>query len=257
MLSPIPVLTISGHDPTGGAGIQADIEAILSHGCYPLSLITCLTAQDTREVEALFPQPADALAEQLKVLFDDIPVRAVKIGLLGSAEIAKTVAFALRRHRPDIVVLDPVLYTGSGKSLASDALIQTLREELLPLTTVLTPNHREAQRLTGEQQIATCAEALLETGCKAVLITGGDEPTPLIYNTLYHAHGRKTFTWERLPQGAHGSGCTLASALTALLAKGLPVEEAARKAQQYTWNSIKHGFRLGHGQLLPQRLFWS
>lgn len=257
MLSPIPVLTISGHDPTGGAGIQADIEAILSHGCHPLSLITCLTAQDTRDVKEIFPQPVGALAEQLEVLFDDIPVRAVKIGLLGSVEIAQAVALALRRHRPEVVVLDPVLNAGGGRSLASDPLIQTLREELLPLTTVLTPNYREAQRLTGQRKIATCAEALLETGCGAVLITGGDEPTPLIYNTLYHANGRKTFTWERLPQGVHGSGCTLASALAALLAKGLSLEEAARKAQQYTWNSIKHSFRLGHGQPLPRRLFWS
>lgn len=257
MLSPIPVLTLSGHDPTGGAGIQADIEAILSHGCHPLSLITCLTAQDTQDVVEIFPQSADALAEQLEVLFADIPVRAVKIGLLGSVEIAKVVASALRRHQPEVVVLDPVLYTGSGKSLASDSLIQTLWEELLPITTVLTPNYREAQRLTDQQETTACAEALLESGCRAVLITGGDAPTPLIYNTLYHANGRKTFTWERLPHGAHGSGCTLASALTALLAKGLPLEEAARKAQQYTWNAIKHGFRLGHGQCLPQRMFWS
>lgn len=257
MSSPIPVLTISGHDPTGGAGIQADIEAILSHGCHPLSLITCLTAQDTQNVKEIFPQSASALEEQLQVLFDDIPVRAVKIGLLGSVEIAKVVASALHRYQPQVVVLDPVLSSGGGKLLADDTLIQILWDELLPLTTVLTPNHLEAQRLTGQRKIAACAHAVLETGCKAVLITGGDEPTPLIYNTLYHTNGRKTFTWERLPYGAHGSGCTLASALTALLAQGLPLEEAARKAQQYTWNAIKHGFKLGHGQLLPHRLFWS
>nr|BAL52437.1 phosphomethylpyrimidine kinase [uncultured Gammaproteobacteria bacterium] len=254
---PIPVLTISGHDPTGGAGIQADIEAILSHGGHPLSLISCLTAQDTRDVKEIFPQAANALAEQLQVLLDDIPVRAVKLGLLGTVEIVQTVASALRRYRPEIVVLDPVLSAGGGKPLADDLLIQALREELLPLTTVLTPNRLEAQRLTGQTQTDACAEELLQSGCKAVLITGGDEPTPLIYNTLYHNGGRKTFTWERLPHGAHGSGCTLASALTALLARGLPLEEAARKAQQYTWNAIKHGFKLGHGQSLPRRWFWS
>ncbi len=255
--SPIPVLAISGHDPTGGAGIQADIEAILSHGCYPLSLITCLTAQDTCDVKAIFPQSPAALAEQLQVLFDDIPVQAVKLGLLGTVEIARTVACALCRYRPKVVVLDPVLKSGAGRPLADEALIQVLREELLPLTTVLTPNHLEAQRLSGQQKPTACAEALLETGCHAVLITGGDEPTPLVYNTLYYAGGRKTFAWERLPHSAHGSGCTLASALAALLAQELPLEEAARKAQQYTWNAIKHGFKLGQGQLLPYRLFWS
>jgi hydroxymethylpyrimidine/phosphomethylpyrimidine kinase len=253
MPSPIPVLTISGHDPTGGAGIQADIEAISRQGCFPLSLITCLTAQDTHEVKKIFPQAPNALLEQLEVLLDDIPVKAVKVGLLGSAEIAKAIAFALHKYPPEVLVLDPVLASGGGKPLADEALIQTLREELLPLTTVLTPNCLEAKRLSGKQQMSACAEILLEAGCKAVLITGGDEPTPLIYNTLYHAQGRKTFVWERVPHGAHGSGCTLASALAALLAQGLPLEEAAQKAQAYTWNAIKHGVKLGHGQPLPCR----
>lgn len=257
MLSPIPILTISGHDPTGGAGIQADIEAILSHGCHPLSLITCLTAQDTQDVRRIFPQPVDALLEQLEVLFDDIPVQAVKIGLLGTDEVAQAIAYALRKHRPRIVVLDPVLHSGGGQSLADNALIETLKRELLPLTTVLTPNLLEARRLTGEHKAAACAKALLTSGCQAVLITGGDEPTPVVYNTLYHAAGIKTFTWERLPHGAHGSGCTLASALAALLAQGLTLEEAARKAQQYTWNAIKHSFRPGRGQFIPKRMFWS
>ncbi|WP_022947674.1 bifunctional hydroxymethylpyrimidine kinase/phosphomethylpyrimidine kinase [Methylohalobius crimeensis] len=253
----IPVLSISGHDPTGGAGIQADIESILSQGCHPLSVVTCLTAQDTRDITLLSPQSAANLTQQIDVLFSDIPIRAVKIGLLGSAEIAQAIVSVLRTHQPDIVVIDPVLSTGGGSSLADDNLIQIIREQLLPLATVLTPNRGEAQRLSGQRETSACAEALLATGCRAVLVTGGDEVTPLVYNTLYHGGGRKTFTWERLPQSAHGSGCTLASALTALLAQDMPLEEAVRKAQQYTWNSIKYGFRLGHGQILPYRLFWS
>lgn len=251
------VLAISGHDPTGGAGIQADIEAIVSQGCHPATLVTCLTAQDTRDVHRLYPQPPAALAEQWERLAADIHFDAVKIGLLGSAEIAALVAERLRQAPPAVTVLDPILRAGGGSALADDALIDTLLGELIPLTTVLTPNLDEARRLTGETLPSRCAEALLARGCRAVLITGGDEPTPLIYNTLYLADGHKTFTWEKLPAGAHGSGCTLAAALAALLARGLDLEEAARKAQQYTWNAIKYGFRPGRGQSLPERLFWS
>ncbi|BCX82707.1 hydroxymethylpyrimidine/phosphomethylpyrimidine kinase [Methylomarinovum caldicuralii] len=250
------VLAISGHDPTGGAGIQADIEAIASQGCHPATLVTCLTAQDTRNVYRLYPQSPTALAEQWQHLTADIHFDAVKIGLLGSAEIAALVADRLR-GAPAVTVLDPILKAGGGSELADEALIDVLLGELVPLATVLTPNLDEARRLTGETLPSRCAEALLARGCQAVLITGGDEPTPLIYNTLYLPGSHKTFTWEKLPASAHGSGCTLAAALAALLARGLELEEAARKAQQYTWNAIKYGFRLGQGQPIPERLFWS
>ncbi len=257
MNPPTPVLTISGHDPTGGAGIQADIQAILSQGCHPCSVITCLTTQDTTNVRQIHPQPADALREQLETLIADIPIRAVKIGLLGSAAIAKCVAEVLKKMKAEIVVLDPVLGAGGGRNLANETLIEVIHEELLPLTTLVTPNHPEIHRLAGTPNTALAVEQLLATGCRAILLTGGDEPTPLIYNTLYSKDGIKTFSWERLPHGAHGSGCTLASSLTALLALGLPLEEASRKAQQYTWNAIKYGFRPGKGQSIPYHLFWS
>ncbi len=257
MNPPIPVLTISGHDPTGGAGIQADIQAILSQGCHPCSIITCLTAQDTGNVRQIHPQPAEIFREQLEVLIADIPVRAVKIGLLGSAAIARCIAAILKKLDAEIVVLDPVLCASGGKNLASRDLLEVISEDLLPLTTVITPNHHEARHLGGNSNTALAVEGLLSTGCQAILLTGGDEPTPLIYNTLYRKNSIKTFSWERLPHGAHGSGCTLASSLTALLALGLPLEEASRKAQQYTWNAIKYGFCPGKGQPIPYHLFWS
>lgn len=251
------MLTISGHDPTGGAGIQADIQAILGQGCHPCSIVTCLTAQDTRNVKRIFPQSAEALEEQLEVIVADIPIRAVKIGLLGSTEIARGVAAALERLRPGIVVLDPVLQASGGKELGDEELLEVIREQLLPLTTIVTPNHHELGKLGNTPNPDEGIEGLLAHGCGAVLLTGGDEPTPLVYNTLYFQGGIKTFSWERLPHGAHGSGCTLASSLTALLAQDLPLEEAVRKAQQYTWNSIKYGFRPGKGQAIPYHLFWS
>jgi len=254
---PIPVLTISGHDPTGGAGIQADIQAILSQGCHPCTLITCLTAQDTSDIKRVFPQPPEAFNEQLEVLLTDIPIQAIKIGLLGSAAIARKVAETIDALRPKTVVLDPVLSTGGGRDLADQEMIEVIRDKLLPLTTIVTPNHHELHRLGGHSETSECINHLLKTGCGAILLTGGDEPTPLVYNTLYCADGIKTFSWERLPHGVHGSGCTLASSMTSLLALGLPLEEAARKAQQYTWNTIKYGFRPGKGQLIPNHLFWS
>lgn len=257
MNPPIPVLSISGHDPTGGAGIQADIQAILSQGCYPCTVITCLTSQDTGDVRHIYPQPPDVFSEQLEVLLADIPVRAIKIGLLGSAAIAQCVATVLENLSTEIVVLDPVLRSGGGNSLADQKLIEVIRSELLPLTTIVTPNHHEARLLGENTDTAVAIERMMSTGCQAVLLTGGDEATPLVYNTLYSGKNVKTFSWERLPHGAHGSGCTLASSMTALLALGLPLEEATRKAQQYTWNAIKYGFRPGRGQPIPYHLFWN
>ncbi len=251
------VLAVSGHDPTGGAGIQADIEAILSQGCHPCTLVTCLTSQDTHDVRKLYPQHPETLAAQWEVLWSDMPVQAVKIGLLGSAEIATRLGALLRQTPCETVILDPVLRAGGGTELADERLIEVLCEELLPLATVVTPNLQEARRLSGKELPHQCASWLLERGCRAVLITGGDEPTPLVYNTLYWKHHHKTFTWEKLPGGAHGSGCTLAASLAALLARGLELEEAARKAQQYTWNAIKYAFRPGRGKKIPDRFFWS
>ena len=251
------VLAVSGHDPTGGAGIQADIEAILSQGCHPCTLVTCLTCQDTQNILRYYPQSPAALGDQWDTLLADVPIQAVKLGLLGSVEVAALLSDKLRQLACDKVILDPVLRASGGTKLADKRLLEVICDGLLPLTTVATPNLEEARQLSGEELPHQCAQWLLDRGCQAVLITGGDEPTPLVYNTLYWHQGHKTFTWEKLPGGAHGSGCTLAASLAALLARGLELEEAVRKAQQYTWNAIKYAFSPGQGKQIPYRFFWS
>ena len=256
--SPPVVLSFAASDPTGGAGLQADLLAIASLGCHPASVVTALTAQDTHGVEALLAIEAAWVERQAERLLADLPVAAFKLGVLGSADNARVVARILRaRSGPITVVLDPVLSSGRGDTLADDEALRAIRETLLPLTTVLTPNSIEARRLAGaapDASLEQCARELIDAGCKHVLITGTHEATPQVVNTLHGARGKiREDRWQRLPGSYHGSGCTLASALAAFLARGLDVAEAAREAQDYTWRALAAGFRLGKGQLLPKR----
>lgn len=258
------VLTFAASDPSGGAGIQADILTLASMGCHPLSVITAITVQDTLGVEALQPVDADWVADQARCLLEDMPVDAFKIGALGSVENIAAIAEILSDY-PDVpLVLDPVLASGRGDELASDEMLHALRELLLPQTTILTPNSIEARRLAEADEndedpsLSTCAQRLIETGCEFVLITGTHEPTPQVVNTLYGKGGVvRTDSWQRLPGSYHGSGCTLASAIAAMLANGLELPEAVREAQDYTWHALQKAYRPGMGQFLPDRLFWA
>ncbi|TMH03249.1 MAG: bifunctional hydroxymethylpyrimidine kinase/phosphomethylpyrimidine kinase [Betaproteobacteria bacterium] len=257
------VLTFAASDPSGGAGVQADIMTLASMGCHPLSVITAITVQDTMGVEALQPIDADWVADQARCLLEDMPVDAFKIGALGSVENIAAIAEILSDY-PDVpLVLDPVLASGRGDELASDEMLHALRELLLPQTTILTPNSMEARRLAeaddnDEPSLSTCAQRLIETGCEFVLITGTHEPTPQVINTLYGKGGVvRTDSWQRLPGSYHGSGCTLASAIAAMLANGLELPEAVREAQDYTWHALQKAYRPGMGQFLPDRLFWA
>ncbi len=258
------VLTFAASDPSGGAGVQADILTLASMGCHPLSVITAITVQDTLGVEALQPIDADWVADQARCLLEDMPVDAFKIGALGSVENITAIAEILSDY-PDVpLVLDPVLASGRGDELASDEMLHALRELLLPQTTILTPNSVEARRLAEadendeEPSLSTCAQRLIETGCEFVLITGTHEATPQVINTLYGKNGVvRTDNWQRLPGSYHGSGCTLASAIAAMLANGLELPEAVREAQDYTWHALQKAYRPGMGQFLPDRLFWA
>jgi hydroxymethylpyrimidine/phosphomethylpyrimidine kinase len=261
---PPMVLTFAASDPSGGAGIQADILTLASMGCHPLSVITAITVQDTLGVEALQPIDADWVADQARCLLEDMQVDAFKIGALGSVENITAIAEILSDY-PDVpLVLDPVLASGRGDELASDEMLHALRELLLPQTTILTPNSMEARRLAEadendeEPSLSTCAQRLIETGCEFVLITGTHEPTAQVINTLYGKGGVvRTDSWQRLPGSYHGSGCTLASAIAAMLANGLELPEAVREAQDYTWHALQKAYRPGMGQFLPDRLFWA
>lgn len=250
------VLCFAASDPTGGAGVQADILTVAALGCHPLSVLTALTAQDTRGVHGVQAVQAGWVEAQARRLLEDMPVDAFKIGVLGSAANVEAVARAIEQRPRLPVVLDPVLASGRGDALADAATREALRACLLPLATVLTPNSLEARHLCGDDgaSLEACAARLVEMGCGQVLVTGTHEPGAQVVNTLYGAAGRlREDRWPRLPGGYHGSGCTLASALAAFLARGLAVPEAAREAQAYTWKALQRGFNAGAGQSLPHR----
>jgi len=253
------VMTFSGHDPCGGAGIQADIESLASLGCHAAPVITALTIQDTRDVLESTPLKADQVTAQARAVLDDMPVAAFKIGMLGSAENVQAIHEIVRDY-PDLpLVLDPVLASGSGTELGTAGLLAAVRSLLLPCTTVLTPNSLEARALAAHtESLDDCALTLLEQGAEYVLITGTHEDSPQVVNTLYHEQQLlESFTWERLPHSYHGSGCTLAACTAGLLAHGLAPFQAVNEAQDFTWNALRQGYRPGQGQYLPDRLFWS
>jgi len=248
------VLCISGHDPTGGAGIQADIEAIASMGARAMTLISCETVQDSRNVQRLVPADPALLREQADLLLTDMRPDAVKIGLLGSAAVAGFVADLLETL-PDIpVVLDPILRAGGGAELASDPLLACIRDRLLSHCHLVTPNRAEARRLSGAATTARAAGLLQEAGCSAALITGADETgSGQVHNELWQGERCCRFGWPLLAGHFHGSGCTLAAAAAARLAAGEGLLAAVTKAQQFTWNSLRRAVTPGHGQSFPVR----
>ena len=259
-MSDIPVvLSLAGLDPTGGAGLQADIEALASMGCHAAPVITAVTVQDTRNVIRFEPVSAELVMEQARAVLEDIRVAAIKIGMVGSVETAEAIHSLLKDY-PDIpVVLDPILKAGGGSLLASEELTHAIRSLLLPLTTLTTPNSEEARQLAPEaDSLTACAESLQDIGCRYVLITGSHEPTVEVINTLYGRHQLlEIYPCKRLAGEYHGSGCTLASAATGLLAQGIDIVDACRHAQEYTWASLQNGYRIGMGQLIPDRFSWT
>lgn len=253
------VLVFAGLDPTGGAGLQADVEALASMGCHAAPVATALTVQDTRDVKASYPVDALVLIEQARAVLEDLPIAACKVGLLASVAAVEAVHSILADYPKLPLVLDPVLASGAGAPLVGQEVQAAMIELLLPLTAVLTPNSLEARALAPEADTLEAAgQALLARGTAFVLITGTHEPTPKVVNLLYgNLRLLETFEWERLPGSYHGSGCTLASAIAGLLAQGQEPLSAARQAQEYTWETLRQAYRVGLGQLIPNRLFWA
>lgn len=251
------VLSFSGHDPSGGAGVQADIETFISHQCHACSVITTLTEQDSTNVKKLIPQKPEDIIDQANTILADLPVKAIKIGLLGHHKIAAAIHSILLQNPTIPVILDPVLAAGGGASLANEALITAIVDNLLPCTTVLTPNGEEARRLAQQDDLAECGQFLLSKGCDFVLITGADEQSTTVNNQLFQASDKtEIFSWDRLKGSYHGSGCTLASSIAALIAHGLDPFTAISEAQDYTWNTLEAAYQAGQGQYNPNRLFW-
>ena len=252
---PPVILSIAGSDSGGGAGIQADLKTVDAHGMHGITAITCVTAQNTRGVHAVHVLPAAAVASQLHALFEDFPVAAVKIGMLGSAGIVRAVAAVLRRYRPAQVVLDPVMVATTGASLSSQAAVRGLLRHLLPFATLVTPNLPATEALTGLRlrraaDFDRAAAVLRVLGARAVLLKGGHARGAEVVDRYYDALGHKSeFRHPRLRVSGHGTGCSLATAVACGLAQGLPAVTAVRQATDFLARALSRAYRPGRGQV--------
>ncbi len=256
--APPVVLVISGNDPTGGAGIAADIEAIASIGCQPAPVISALTVQNSHNVIEVYPVEKQLILDQAMTIIEESDIKVLKTGLLGSVGAIEAVHTIMTTHPEITLIVDPILSAGGGKALSDREMIKAITNLLLPLTTVLTPNSVEARKLSDQDSLDEAANHLLNKGCHSLLITGAHEKSDCVNNCFYQ-QGQESvcLSWERLPYSYHGSGCTLASAIAAFIAQGLSPLKAVTEAQQFTWESLNHGYKTGTGQHQPNRLFWT
>lgn len=258
------VLVIAGHDPSGGAGIHADIETIHSLGGFASTLITGLTVQNSINVQGFSLTDVDMLRRQADALLSDFSYSAIKIGMTGSPAIIRFIGEILDQLPGVPLVLDPVLAAEAGGSLGEEAVPQALMHELFPRAVLVTPNLPEAQLLTGRnardyasssttEHIDACGEDLLNAGCLSALITGTHDDTDAVENHLFMRSGISRRQWPRLAGSFHGSGCTLASACAARLALGDSLEQASNHAQEYVYRCLINAWQAGNGQLIPDR----
>lgn len=244
---------IGGHDPCGGAGIQADIETAAAFGCHAVTVATALTVQNTLGVQRFEPVALDLLGHQLDALLSDQQVSVCKTGMLATAAAVELVA-QIVAARDIALVVDPVAIAGSGGALSQRGCIEAIREHLLPLATIVTPNLPESRALTDHDEPGAAAGALLACGCRHVLITGTHADTADVVHRLYRAGDDVIVSrYARLPHTYHGSGCTLAAAIAACLAHGRSVHQAVASALDYTWSSLEQAYPIGHGQWIPRR----
>lgn len=250
---PPVVMTIAGFDPSGGAGILADIKTIAAFDCFGVAAVTSLTFQNTLGVAGASHQPIDTVRRQIAALFDDFEIAAIKTGMLPTREIVLEVASIIKAKSIPIVVVDPVLVSSSGFRLVEEGVAEALRSYLFPLASLVTPNISEAGLLSGEEikdlpgaQLA--AELILAMGPDAVLITGGDAESDSASDLLFDERGSRTYSVERIKsRNTHGTGCTLASALASLLARGHELRRSIPIAKRYVVEAMLSGPDLGHG----------
>lgn len=251
------VLSIARSDSGGGAGIQADLKAISACGCHAMTVITAVTAQNTQGVTAIHPVPADIVEAQIRAVLDDIGTDAVKIGMLHSSEIIRLVVDLLREYGVRRIVVDPVMVTASGDKLLQDEAIHSLRTELLPIATIITPNIFEADIITGntirtQDDIYQAAKEMRATGCRSALIKAGHLDANPFYDVLYDYALNKEYCFktEKIDTpNTNGTGCTFASAIAAFLAHEYTLEIAVSKAHTYLHQAIIQGakYKIGHG----------
>lgn len=262
------VLTIAGSDSGGGAGIQADLKTMSAIGCYGMSVITALTAQNTRGVTGIHAVPSSFAAEQMAAVFSDIGADAVKIGMLYSAELIGVVAEQLKKYSAENIVLDPVMVAQSGDKLLQDDAIQAIKDHLMPLADVLTPNIPEARVLLdrdihGFEDMRAAAKSLAANGSRSILVKGGHLKENKSTDLLYIAAENRFLVLDadRIESpNNHGTGCTLSSAIASYMAKGNGIEAAVRKAKTYIQNAIRAGagytIGKGHGPVHHFFEFW-
>ena len=257
MKTPSIVLTIAGSDSSGGAGIQADIKAISALGSYAASVITSVTAQNTLGVQGIHPIPTDMVRQQIESVMDDLHPEAIKIGMVCDKDIALTIAACIRKHQPRWVVYDPVMVSTSGHKLMTDDTIEVIKQALIPLATLITPNLHETRILSsfdlkGEGDMENCADVLGKTyGC-SVLVKGGHLEDGEMCDVLYDAEAQQCFRY-RAPKieshNLHGTGCTLSSAIATKLSQGHSLKEAIALAKDYVTKAIDAAkdMHIGHG----------
>ncbi|MDC1173702.1 hydroxymethylpyrimidine/phosphomethylpyrimidine kinase [Methylophilaceae bacterium] len=261
---PPKVMTFSATDPSGGAGLQADVLTLASLGCHPLSVTTGITVQDTVGVDSLMALGSEWVNDQARSILEDMDVVIFKCGVLSSLENMTAVAEIVADYPNIPLIIDPVLASGRGDDLANADMLLAMTELLFPQSLLITPNSFEARRLVIEDNeefssitIEECAERLRVMGCENTLITGTHEKTDSVINTLFDHQGQPTpFYWDRLPGNYHGSGCTLTSAIAGYYAQGLSLEVAVEEAQNFTWHTLNNAFKPGMGQSIPDRFFW-
>ncbi|MGB5092790.1 MAG: bifunctional hydroxymethylpyrimidine kinase/phosphomethylpyrimidine kinase [Parvibaculum sp.] len=251
------VLSIAGSDSGGGAGIQADIKAVTMLGGFAMTAVTAVTVQNTLGVSAIHDIPVGIIRAQMKAVLDDLGADVIKTGMLATSEIIEAVAEELGSRDPIPLIVDPVMIAKGGASLLMDDAVDAMKQLLIPMSLLVTPNIPEAERLTGrvirdlEDQKAA-ADALLGLGCEAVLLKGGHMASEMIFDVLATDDSIEVMMSPRIEtRHTHGTGCTLASAIAALYAQGVPLRDAVEMARDYVHEAIKTapGFGAGHGPL--------
>lgn len=254
------VLTIAGSDSGAGAGLQADLKTFCALGVYGSTIVTAVTAQNTLGVQDWMALPASLVAEQIRSVRSDIGATAVKTGMLANADIISAVALEMNADPPQALVVDPVMAAKSGDPLVDDTAVAAYRESLFPLATVVTPNLPEVERLldtqvSNEREMRRAAQAVVEFGCRAALIKGG-HAAGSARDILYDGREFYVFAEERVAtDNDHGTGCTLASAIAAYLARGLALPEAVGEAKAYLTGALRHSYAIGAGHS-PVNHFW-